>query len=149
MRAVAFATLAAAVLSVATGVANASASETHQAARAPRPAPPANAVHGTNAAAPAPGAPVKAAGPKTFLTKVNGLHVRTQPNTARGSRVVTTLARAGTRVAVSCYLLGQSVNRDRVWYRTVTPAGDYVSGHYLRVAHEPAAGVARCTTARH
>src|SRR5690242_11400815 len=81
---------------------------------------------------------------KTFPTKVADVHIRTLPRTGRGSRVVRVLPAARTPVTVACYVSGQAVGGDRIWYRTTAPATGYVPGFFLRSGHDPAAGIARC-----
>jgi hypothetical protein len=121
-----------AVLPVAIGVANANTSHGRAAVRPPA------------AAGPTP--PAEGSRPMTFTTRAVGVHIRTQPNTGTTSRIIGTLDKAKTGIAVACYVTGQAVAGDNIWYRTVNPAGQYIAGHYLTTGHDPAAGVARCST---
>jgi hypothetical protein len=86
---------------------------------------------------------------KTLTTTTGDVNVRTEPNVSKASHVVTSLRRAGTAVDVSCYVTGQAISHDTTWYRVTKPATGYVSGHYLRTGHEPAAGVSRCASSTH
>jgi uncharacterized protein YraI len=62
-------------------------------------------------------------------TTTAGLHVRSAPNTSSPS--VTTIATSGAPVTVTCYVYGQSVRGNRVWYRVSNPGTGYVSGYYV------------------
>jgi len=81
---------------------------------------------------------------KTFAAKRAGVPLRSMAGTGQGSRVVGTLGKAGTPVTVNCYTVGQSMSHDRIWYRTTSPAGAYISGSDVRSGHDPAAGLNRC-----
>jgi hypothetical protein len=120
------------------GVAHAATSAGHPATSAGHPAPAATTP------APKPTPTPKPTTDKVLTTTTAGVHVRTQPNTGRGSHIAATLGKAGIRITVSCYVTGQSVGGDRIWYRTVKPARDYVTGKYLHTGHEPAPGVPHC-----
>jgi hypothetical protein len=93
---------------------------------------------------PVPGLPKCAVPPfrRTYLTKVPGLVARTGPGTT--FRSVGRLGRAGSPVVVTCWVRGQSVKGDNVWYRTVAPLRGYVAGAYLNTGRDPARGVPHC-----
>src|SRR5689334_20257812 len=55
---------------------------------------------------------------KSFVTTAADVAERTKPTLAGSARKVGTVAKAGTRVTVACYVTGQSVHGDTVWYRT-------------------------------
>jgi hypothetical protein len=73
---------------------------------------------------------------------VRHLRVRKAPHTA--APVVHVLGAAGTRVSVTCFAVGSSVNGDRIWYHIVAPAAGFVAGFYLNTGRDPAAGVPAC-----
>jgi hypothetical protein len=81
---------------------------------------------------------------KTFPTTVADVHVRSLPRTGRGSKKVKVLPAARTAVTVSCYVSGQAIGGDRIWYRITAPAAGYVAGFYLHTGHDPAKGITRC-----
>ena len=77
-----------------------------------------------------------------YRTVVRHLRVRKAPHTA--APVVHVLGAAGTRVSVTCFAVGSSVNGDRIWYHFVAPAAGFVAGFYLNTGRDPAAGVPAC-----
>jgi len=78
----------------------------------------------------------------TYKTLVAGLRVRSAPRTTAAR--VAVLGAAGTRVAVNCWSLGNSVFGDSAWYHIVAPYTGYVAGFYLGTGRDPAAGIPRC-----
>ncbi|MCW2640778.1 MAG: hypothetical protein JWP76_3084 [Dactylosporangium sp.] len=119
-----------AVLPVAIGAATGTKSQGHAAVR-----PPATA---------GPTPPAEGSRPMTFTTRSAAVRIRAQPNTGTTSRIVGTIDKAGTGIAVACYVTGQAIAGNNIWYRTVNPAGHYIAGRYLTTGHDPAAGVVRC-----
>src|ERR1022692_1586624 len=77
-----------------------------------------------------------------YRTKVTGLVVRKSATTK--SAKVGVLGKAGSRVTVDCYAIGQRIHGDSVWYRITSPKTGYVAGFYLNTGRDPAAGVPRC-----
>jgi Bacterial SH3 domain len=77
-----------------------------------------------------------------FRTQATGLRVRARATTR--SRQVGVLGKAGSKVTVSCFELGQPIAGDAVWYRITKPKTGYVAGFYLKTGGDPAAGVPRC-----
>jgi len=77
-----------------------------------------------------------------YRTVVRHLRVRKAPHTA--APVVHVLGAAGTRVSVTCFAVGSSVNGDRIWYHIVAPAAGFVAGFYLNTGRDPAAGIPAC-----
>ena len=77
-----------------------------------------------------------------YRTVVRHLRVRKAPHTA--APVVHVLGAAGTRVSVTCFAVGSSVNGDRIWYHIIAPAAGFVAGFYLNTGRDPAAGVPAC-----
>jgi hypothetical protein len=63
-------------------------------------------------------------------TAVNGLNVRAEPTTA--SPVIDNMTLAGTSVMVDCFVHGQAIHGNTVWYRITEPRTGYVSGYYVR-----------------
>jgi hypothetical protein len=79
---------------------------------------------------------------RPYHTLYKGLHIRTGPSMS--ASVWSVLGAVGSRVAVNCYVLGQSIEGDRVWYHTIAPKYGYVAGLNLDTGHDPAYGVPRC-----
>jgi Domain of unknown function (DUF1906) len=77
-----------------------------------------------------------------YKTLVASLRVRSAPRTTAAP--VAVLGAAGTRVAVDCWALGNSVFGDSAWYHIVAPYTGYVAGFYLNTGRDPAAGIPRC-----
>jgi hypothetical protein len=63
-------------------------------------------------------------------TAVNRLNVRAEPTTA--SRVISNLNSAGTSVIVDCFVHGEAIHGNTIWYRIAQPQPGYVSGYYVR-----------------
>src|SRR6516165_7003994 len=79
---------------------------------------------------------------RTYQTVVPGLLVRDAPRAS--AAVVDVLGVTGSRVAVNCYALGDSVSGDSVWYHLVAPHPGYAAGYYLSTGHDPAHGIPQC-----
>jgi hypothetical protein len=105
------------------------------------------------AAVPASAAPVSAAAAvrpaahapartHVYRTLVTGLAVREAASTTSLKRAV--LGAAGTRVRVRCFVVGQSVGGDNVWYMISAPRAGLVVGFYLNTGNDPAIGVPGC-----
>jgi Bacterial SH3 domain len=62
-------------------------------------------------------------------TAVDRLNVRAEPTTA--SRVIDNLDIAGTSVMVDCFVHGQAIHGNTLWYRIDQPRTGYVSGYYV------------------
>lgn len=75
-------------------------------------------------------------------TSIPGLHVRAQPSTA--SPVVATVERSGTYVRIDCFVRGESVSGDTVWYRISSPHDGYVTNYYIRTNGNILATKPRC-----
>jgi|SRR5882757_3223988 len=78
----------------------------------------------------------------SFKTTVTGLHVRTQPTS--DSSTVKVLGAAGSPVTLSCWVSGQTVQGDAIWYRLAKPAVGYAAAYYVNTGRDPAAGIAHC-----
>jgi hypothetical protein len=85
-----------------------------------------------------------AATTRTYATKFAGVTIRSLPMASRHSRVVARLATKGTKVTVSCYVSGQRIHGDGIWYRAIAPARGYVAGFNLASGHDPAHGIPHC-----
>jgi Bacterial SH3 domain len=77
-----------------------------------------------------------------YRTQATGLRVRARATTK--SRVLGVLGKAGSKVTVNCYVLGQPIVGDAVWYHITKPKTGYVAGFYLNTGRDPAAGIVRC-----
>ncbi|HKS99549.1 MAG TPA: hypothetical protein VJT31_08475 [Rugosimonospora sp.] len=55
----------------------------------------------------------------TLPTKIPNVHIRSVAHSGAGSKVVATVAAAGTPLGVSCFV----VTSGKYWFQTVTPAG--------------------------
>jgi hypothetical protein len=79
---------------------------------------------------------------RTYHTLVAGVHIRYWP-TAFATRLAT-LGRMGSKVRVTCYVLGESVTGDDVWYHVTRPISGFVSGSHLNTGHDPAYQIPSC-----
>jgi hypothetical protein len=79
---------------------------------------------------------------RTYHTLVPGVHVRYWP-TALATRLAT-LGRAGSKVTVTCYVIGQRVSGDAVWYHVTRPVSGFVAGNHLNTGRDPAYQIPRC-----
>jgi len=79
---------------------------------------------------------------RTYQTVVPGLLVHNAPQAS--AAMVDVLGVTGSRVAVNCYALGDSVSGDSVWYHLVAPHTGYAAGFYLSTGHDPAHGIPQC-----
>jgi hypothetical protein len=80
----------------------------------------------------------------TLTTKIADVHVRSVPHSGAGSKVVGTIATAGTSVSVVCYV----VTSGRYWFQISSPSGyaaarnfDYARPHGNKVPP----GLTACT----
>lgn len=69
-------------------------------------------------------------------TSIPGLQVHTGPGT--GYPVTGAVARAETAVAVVCWVHGDAVFGDPVWYRIRSPQAGYVTNYYIRTTGDHA-----------
>jgi hypothetical protein len=81
----------------------------------------------------------------TLMTRIPHASIRTMASNAHLSRPVATLQGKGSQVKVKCYVTGQRVAGDALWYRTTAPKTGYIAGAQLTIRHEPAANVTACT----
>lgn len=79
---------------------------------------------------------------RTYHTLVAGVHIRFWP-TAFATRLAT-LGKMGSKVRVTCYVLGESVSGDDVWYHVSRPVSGFVSGSHLNTGHDPAYQIPSC-----
>lgn len=70
-------------------------------------------------------------------TAVDRLNVRAEPTTA--SAVIDKLDLAGTSVMVDCFVHGEVIHGNSIWYRIDQPQGGYVSGYYVKADANDAA----------
>ncbi len=82
-----------------------------------------------------------------YPTKIANVHVRNQPTNAQGSKIVATLATAGTPVTVTCYVHVTSAGIVHTWYRTAKTSG-YVAGRNLSLPRHQATGLPACKGGR-
>jgi hypothetical protein len=79
---------------------------------------------------------------RTYHTLVRGVHIRYWP-TIRAQRLAT-LGRMGSKVTVNCYVTGQRVNGDSIWYHSVRPLAGFLSGTNLNTGRDPAYRIPAC-----
>lgn len=60
---------------------------------------------------------------------VSGLNIRSEPTTA--SPVIGNVGSAGTAIMVDCFVRGESIHGDTVWYRITSPDSGYVTDYYV------------------
>lgn len=75
-------------------------------------------------------------------TSIAGLNVRAQPTTA--GAVVATIDRADTHVGIDCFVYGEPVHGDPVWYRINRPHSGYVTNYYVDTGGDGLAGTPSC-----
>ncbi len=75
-------------------------------------------------------------------TSVSGLNVRAEPTTA--SPVVASIDRVETGVGIDCFVYGEQIHGDPVWYRIDRPHSGYVTNYYVDTDGEGLAGVPSC-----
>jgi hypothetical protein len=79
---------------------------------------------------------------RVYRTLVAGVHIRYWP-TAFATRLAT-IQKMGSRVTVDCYVRGESIGGDDVWYHVTAPVAGFVSGAHLNTGHDPAYGIPAC-----
>jgi hypothetical protein len=79
---------------------------------------------------------------RMYRTLVKGVHIRYWP-TARATRLAT-LGRVGSIVAVDCYVVGQKIDGDVIWYHVTHPLAGFVAGRNLNTGQDPAYGIPAC-----
>jgi hypothetical protein len=80
-----------------------------------------------------------------LTTRVRHAAIRSMASTSSESATVDTVHKKGSEVDVECWVKGETVRGDRVWYRTTAPKTGYIAGADLAIDHEPSAGVQPCT----
>jgi uncharacterized protein YgiM (DUF1202 family) len=78
----------------------------------------------------------------SLRTLVRHVNVRSEPS--NHARIVGTISKSGTVVAIACYAMGTSVAGNPVWYRISAPVNGYITSYYTTTHLDPAAGVAKC-----
>jgi hypothetical protein len=79
---------------------------------------------------------------RTYHTLVRGVHIRYWPTTR--ARRLATLGRMGSKVTITCYVSGQRVDGDSVWYHSVRPLAGFVAGTNLNTGRDPAYRIPAC-----
>jgi hypothetical protein len=79
---------------------------------------------------------------RNYHTLVGGVHIRYWPTAF--ATMLATLGRMGSKVTVSCYVLGQAISGDDVWYHVTKPVSGFVSGSHLNTGHDPAYQIPSC-----
>jgi Bacterial SH3 domain len=79
---------------------------------------------------------------RTYHVLLPGVHIRSAPTAFLS--IVRTLDRVGTKVTVNCWVAGEDISGDAIWYHTIAPDRGYVAGEHLDTGHDPAYGVPRC-----
>jgi hypothetical protein len=105
-------------------------------------AAPASAAPASAGALLRPAAPAVPARAHVYRTLVTGLAVRATATTTSLKRAV--LGAAGTKVRVRCFVVGQPVGGDNIWYMIAGPHAGLVVGFYLNTGSDPAMGVPSC-----
>lgn len=79
---------------------------------------------------------------RIYHTLVAGVHIRYWPTTL--ATRLTTLGRMGSKVTVNCYVLGQKVSGDSVWYHSTRPVAGFLAGANLNTGRDPAYKIPAC-----
>ncbi|HVB42145.1 MAG TPA: hypothetical protein VNF47_05485 [Streptosporangiaceae bacterium] len=76
-----------------------------------------------------------------YSLEVN-LRIRRRPST--GATITGYLVSVGSKVKVDCFVTGNPIFGDAIWYHSRYPAIGYVTGRFLNTGGDPAPGVPRC-----
>ncbi len=79
---------------------------------------------------------------RNYHTLVAGVHIRAWPTAF--AAMLATLGRMGSKVTVTCYVLGEAISGDHVWYHVTKPVSGFVSGSHLNTGHDPAYQIPSC-----
>jgi hypothetical protein len=79
---------------------------------------------------------------RMYRTIVKGVHIRYWPTTV--ATRLATLSRVGSTVTVDCYVAGQKISGDLVWYHVTHPVAGFVAGLNLNTGQDPAYGIPAC-----
>jgi hypothetical protein len=79
---------------------------------------------------------------RMYRTLVKGVHVRYWPTTT--ATRLATLGRVGSTVTVNCYVNGQKISGDVIWYHVTNPLAGFVAGVNLNTGEDPAFGIPAC-----
>jgi hypothetical protein len=79
---------------------------------------------------------------RAYRTLVTGVHIRYWPTAM--ATLLATISRVGSRVTVNCYVLGEMIGRDAVWYHVTSPVSGFISGSHLNTGRDPAYGIPAC-----
>jgi hypothetical protein len=86
--------------------------------------------------------PAKPAFRRMYRTLAKGVHVRYWPTTT--ATRLATLGRVGSTVTVNCYVNGQKITGDVIWYHVTKPLAGFVAGVNLNTGEDPAFGIPAC-----
>ncbi len=75
-------------------------------------------------------------------TSIAGLNVRAEPTT--DSAVVASIDRVDTHIGIDCFVYGEPVHGDPVWYRIDRPHSGYVTNYYVDTGGDGLAGTLSC-----
>ena len=81
------------------------------------------------------GAASAATSAATYPTAIANVHLRSMPSDVKPSKVVMTIATAGTNVTITCYVTTTVAGVSHTWYRSTLPAAGYVAGRNLVIPH--------------
>ena len=71
----------------------------------------------------------------TYPTAIADVHVRSLPSNVKPSRIVATIAHAGTPVTVTCFDPVTVAGVTHTWYKATAPDAGYVAGRNLVIPH--------------
>ena len=80
----------------------------------------------------------------TYPTAIANVHVRSLPSTVKPSKIVATIAAAGTSVTVNCYTIQVVAGVSHTWYHATAPHIGYVAGRNLVIPHPKTPAVPHC-----
>jgi hypothetical protein len=80
----------------------------------------------------------------TYPTAIANVHVRSLPSNVSPSKIVATIAAAGTSVTVNCYTTQVVAGVTHTWYHSTAPDTGYVAGRNLVIPHPKTPVVPHC-----
>lgn len=84
------------------------------------------------------------ASPQYFKTVGTDVHIRKCAATTSPCSVVKTLPAAGTQVHAICWVVGESVYGDNIWYEVDSPAHGAIAGYWINSGTDPNPKLTHC-----
>lgn len=89
-----------------------------------------------------------ASGSYETTTVANNVLMRHCPHTTKACYQTGYLAISGSVVYLYCYVTGDSVNGDKIWYDGAAAdtqnGSGYIAGYFVNTGHDPHSGISKC-----